>query len=648
MLAGLHRVRQWGDSQWNGHLARSIGRLRTEVPVLDPLADISVAVSGPEADAPCKHRGVERDAALERVRAELARGEYLLAYDAAREATSAFPDDLEVGYTAALALARSGAVDKATEELETARLASVSSAPDYLAQDIAALEARLAKDKAIRATGPIREQLAREAAARYEDVYRRFEHPYPCINAATMWRLAGDAARSAELGRTADAAAAAATPRDEADEYWLTATRAEAALLRDDVAAARTLLGRAHEIRPNDLAARAATRRQLTLLCEHQRRSLSLLDALPVPSVLHYCGHRVSTVGRGRLSPRETDRVAEDVAAYLDERAVGFGYGSLASGADILVAEALIARGAELQVFLPCPSDEFATISVADAGENWVRRFERCLAEATSVTVVDDGPTLGDEVLFRYCARVAMGRALIRAEFLTADAEQLAVWNGRAEGSSGTGAEVAAWNRRGKRTHTVRSGAAVGRPVSTPGSRVIRAMLFADVQGFSTLDDTRMTTFASTVLAVIAEILARYGSDVLNRRTWGDGLHVLFSGVIPAARCALDLQEAIGAFDWSRAGFDHPLGLRIGAHVGPVVEVHDPVTGVSDFTGRHIVRTARIEPRTPPGQVYVTDPFAALVTLEGDSTFSCQYVGRIPTAKEHGTFPMYVLRGSTG
>jgi hypothetical protein len=589
---------------------------------------------------------VDRGAALAAVHAELARGEYLLAYDAARDAAGAFPDDLEVRYVAALALARSGAGHRAAEELDAVAPPIVATAPRHLAEDVAALGARLAKDRAVHAAVGRREQLARAAAERYEDVYRRFEDPYPCVNAATMWLLAGDRVRSAVLARTADELAATATPDDETAAYWLAATRAEAALLLDDVPAANTMLARAHQRLPGDLAARASTRRQLGLICEHTRRAAhTVLDALPVPIVVHYCGHRVSAVGHGRLSSAETDRVVDEIAAYFDARPVGFGYGSLASGADVLVAEALLERGTELQAFLPCAPEEFVATSVADAGAAWVRRFERCLAGAASVTIVDDGPTIGDEVLYEYCARIAMGRALIRAEFLTSRAEQLAVWDGDHGEPAGTGVEVAAWTRRGAPTHTIRSGSGdLRRAGVASGGRTIRAMLFADAQGFSALDDTRMAEFASTVLGAVADTLAGYRADVLNRRTWGDGLHVLFSGVVPAAHCALDLQEAFQHLDWERAGFDGPLGLRVGAHVGPVIEIDDPVTGLTDFTGRHVVRTARIEPRTPLGEVYVTDPFAALLTLEGDSTLSCQYVGCIPTAKDYGTFPMYVLK----
>jgi hypothetical protein len=44
--------------------------------------------------------------------------------------------------------------------------------------------------------------------------------------------------------------------------------------------------------------------------------------------------------------------------------------------------------------------------------------------------------------------------------------------------------------------------------------------------------------------------------------------------------------------------------------------------------------------------VYVTDQFAALLALEPDVETTCQYVGRLPTAKDFGTFPMYVLIGA--
>jgi class 3 adenylate cyclase len=75
-----------------------------------------------------------------------------------------------------------------------------------------------------------------------------------------------------------------------------------------------------------------------------------------------------------------------------------------------------------------------------------------------------------------------------------------------------------------------------------------------------------------------------------------------------------------------------------------VFPVHDPVIGVRAFMGSHVSRTARIEPVTPPGTVYVTEPFAALLELEPDHGLACDYVGHMPAAKDFGRLRMYRLQ----
>ena len=60
--------------------------------------------------------------------------------------------------------------------------------------------------------------------------------------------------------------------------------------------------------------------------------------------------------------------------------------------------------------------------------------------------------------------------------------------------------------------------------------------------------------------------------------------------------------------------------------------------------GSHVSRTARIEPVTPPGEVYVTEMFAAALELEGEATLACDYVGHMPAAKDYGKLRMYRLR----
>jgi hypothetical protein len=349
-----------------------------------------------------------------------------------------------------------------------------------------------------------------------------------------------------------------------------------------------------------------------------------------------------------RFPPEAEPEVARRIAAHLDESRVGFGFGSLACGADVLFAEALLARRAEVHVTLPFAVDEFRRVSVARGGEPWLARFDRCLDAATSVTFSTAGGYLGHDSLFDYCSRLAMGHALIRGTFLAAPVEQVVVWDGRPPtGEAGTAVDVATWRRHGRRTTVIPVGAGTsdddaGAARSSP--RSVHAMLFADVKGFSRLPDAQMGVFLDAVMAPLARTLDRFGEDVLFRNSWGDGLYVVLRDVVAAASCALALQETMAGLDPAAVGLPSGLGLRVGAHVGPVFEAVDPIRGERNYYGVEVTRTARIEPRTPEGDVYVTDPFAALIALEEPEDLSCQYVGHIPAAKDFGTFPMYVLK----
>ena len=72
-----------------------------------------------------------------------------------------------------------------------------------------------------------------------------------------------------------------------------------------------------------------------------------------------------------------------------------------------------------------------------------------------------------------------------------------------------------------------------------------------------------------------------------------------------------------------------------------------PLTEQDTFMGAHVSRAARIEPVTPPGNVYASSAFAALAATEKVREFVCEYRGRVPLAKEFGNHPLYhVLRGT--
>ena len=239
-------------------------------------------------------------------------------------------------------------------------------------------------------------------------------------------------------------------------------------------------------------------------------------------------------------------------------------------------------------------------------------------------------------------------KALLRASYLATTVSQLAVWDGKpAAGPAGTAVDISAWERTGCTRHVISVDGgdprANGKDDPAEGARSVRAMIFADVQGFSRLSEGQVPAFVDHVLSALAATIDSYADAVRFRNTWGDGIYLVFDDVAVAARCALALQDTMRSVDLAALGLP-PLALRVGAHAGPVFEQIDPITGVPGFFGVEVTRTARVEPGTPPGAVYVTDPFAALVALDGLDELSCQYVGPVPTAKGFGTFPLYTLR----
>lgn len=172
--------------------------------------------------------------------------------------------------------------------------------------------------------------------------------------------------------------------------------------------------------------------------------------------------------------------------------------------------------------------------------------------------------------------------------------------------------------------------------------RALRALLFGDVKGFSKLKEVQIPLFVEHILGAIGGVLDRYGKDVLHSNTWGDGLYVVLSGAEVGARCALDLQEAFSKLDPVSLGLPDFMAFRLGGHFGPVFETWDPVLKANAYMGAHVSRTARIEPVTPPGEVYVTEQFAARLALERGA-YDCNYVGVMPAAKDFGVMRMYHL-----
>lgn len=572
-----------------------------------------------------------------------------MAYDLAMRALEACPDNDVLKYQAVLTLARSGATERAEELYGAFQLQNVGS------EDTSSLGARIAKDKFFACGGHADRQDAARAARLYQEVFEKSGGYYPAINAATMWLFAGDMANCAKMAKLARERSAAAEHDESAQaRYWRAATRAEAALLLGELGPAKSAIKDAVNYLNGDYSAAASTRAQLLRICAAMNLNTGLLEPLKPPSVIFYSGHMVARPGAsGRFAASSEELVRSRIDELLTAHNVGFGFGSLACGSDILFAEELLARGAQLHAVIPFDLEEFKEISVRRGGADWEQRMNECLARATAVTHATSGAYLNDDSLFNYAARIAMGFAKIKAQNLSTDLNMFAVWNGEKSGfNAGTAVDIAFWRERNLGVEVIDCGpAAEGRvyaaalaDVKNALARMIYPVMFADIKGFSKLSDNELGLFFEKVMGLMGGVLDTYGESVLFRNTWGDAVHAVFDDVPSAARCALEMQKALQNLDIDTINLPARPEMRMALDVGPVFEGYDFIKKEKTYFGSTLTRAARMEPITPVGEVFVTEAFAALSAMECANDIRCEYVGHLPLSRSYGEQRMYLLR----
>jgi class 3 adenylate cyclase len=180
-----------------------------------------------------------------------------------------------------------------------------------------------------------------------------------------------------------------------------------------------------------------------------------------------------------------------------------------------------------------------------------------------------------------------------------------------------------------------------------PGfSYEIKAMLFADAVGFSKMSEDQIPIFIRTFMGSVGALNERTAHKPIHMQTSGDGLYFVFRDTNDAGHYALELNKVVRGTDWTALGLPPSFDLRIGLHCGPIFCCEDPVTHTALYTGSHTSRTARIEPITPPGQVYTSSAFAAVAAATGVDDLGFSYIGRIPLAKHYGSLALYHVQSS--
>lgn len=589
---------------------------------------------------------------LDGIRKFATRGEQLSAYDLSVKALSDFPDDLRIKHQSVLSLARAGATDHAMVLYEQLGLDSEKD------EDIKALKARLQKDLALNYPIEERYQYYLTAAHSYENIYEETHGYYPGINAATLYLLTGDTNKSKALAKSVLGKIQGETTNQMKDAYYREATRAEAYLLLEDWKEAEIHITLAKCFSGQEFSSVATTRKQLLLSCPKEK--LYLLEKLNNPKVIHYTGYRIDAPDSidGRFLPEDESTIRASIDTLLSEFDVGFGFGSLACGSDILFAEALLERNASLEIYLPFCLEEFIEISVRTGGSSWEQRFLAVLGKVSQVYFATEDQYLGDDSLFNYCSQLAMGQAILRSQLLETEVLQIAVWDGRPPtGIAGTAVDLLSWNKLGFPQKIIKLNNFID-PLPNffkdysslsvsderlKGHRVLRAILFGDIKGFSKLKEAHIIAFVQEILGIFGKVLDSFGNKILFSNTWGDGLFVILPDVQTAAECAMEMQRELEKLIATKEEFATH-ALRLAAHFGPVIEQYDPVLKKNNYFGVHVSYAARLEPVTPEGKVFATWPFASELAMLKNSPIKADYVGHLPAAKSYGQIKMYVLK----
>ncbi len=279
--------------------------------------------------------------------------------------------------------------------------------------------ARLLKDSALRATGTERRRLLIAAADAYGTAGRANPQPYTSVTEATLRLLGGDRGAATAIAH----ALLAQLARDDGfaeTPYFIAAIRAEAHLVCGNLVAAAGAMHQACAADPDGWSDRATTLAQLALILDAMGADRHWLDAFRPPRSLHFAGH----LG---ISPEAGEGLRAEVVDWLAVENIGFGFGALAAGADIIIAEAVLARGGELHVILPISPEAFLDQSIAPYDPSWTRRFHACLAAAHSVQCVTSLAGAYEPLATKLASDVAMGATVMHARMLQSQGSQLLV-----------------------------------------------------------------------------------------------------------------------------------------------------------------------------------------------------------------------------
>jgi class 3 adenylate cyclase/tetratricopeptide (TPR) repeat protein len=551
-------------------------------------------------------------------------------------------------YRCASALARMGDVKKADHFLRELSRASERK----LRVDSLSLHGRLLKDRFQRTLNAGRRRdYARSSAESYRSAYDETKDPFPAINAATMFLVVGDFRQSREIAE--QVLQMSQDVDTDQNVFWHFSTIAEAQFILGDVDQATDNYRRAVSAAGGRLDDVASMRRNARLISDAMQCGDDVVRVFDSGCVVA-C---IAANPLGHIAAECDGECRLAVDEFLDRAEAGIGYCIPRPGAEMLFAGKMRERHRQLHVVLPFPEEQFVMLpgmqQRSPDGRFWCDRAGDLIRQADDegrLHLATQERFLAEPLLVDYANSVLVGLAVVEAEQLGLPASVLSLTDpsAAAEDRSKADAIRQRWSDRGVAWQTLELAQTTDTRKANwniDSGRELKAMLFADLKNFSTLPEYASSTFCRDFNRAVSDVITKSGHRPLFQNSWGDGLHFVFDGVIPAAHFAVALLDHFKDVDFEEQ-FNLPADtqLRIGMHYGPVYPVRDdPILKRDAWTGSHITRAARIEPVTVPGCIFVSEQFAAAFAEAPDSELLCVPAGVENLAKGYDTCNVYWL-----
>jgi class 3 adenylate cyclase/tetratricopeptide (TPR) repeat protein len=474
---------------------------------------------------------------------------------------------------------------------------------------------------------------------------------YSGINAATVALFIGDDKKSFTIATKVKEICETLESQDKSDQ-WINATLAEANLLLGNINEAKNRFQQSVKHDPSNLRAIASMRRQANLILEKKKIEEDISEILPLPVIAVFSGHMIdSPQSQSSLFPtKKEDELREKIRQTMHQLNIGISYSSAACGADIIFLEEMIKAKKEIHIVLPFKEKDFIKESVNTTPEgNWQERFHSVMSNASSIKVLSEYDQNVNSNNYHFCNLIMNGYAISRAKHLGTTVQAICVWNGQRDGVLGsTSSFVDIWEKNNQDyTHIDISSwgeqtkIAAAKNSSPDNHHAYLPMLFADIKGYSQLDELGLLKFATHFMNEIGKITDKYDEHIFGKKTIGDGLFLVFKNLSNALSLAQELRDVINTTDWAIFGLPSNLVARISLDAGPCYTFMDPVVKNIDFSGSYVIRAARMEPVTPPGHIYASETFVALCNATGLPVDIFDYAGRVKLPKSYGAIQAF-------